>query len=83
MKQKLFFLCLLLISLYSCSSNDNNSDKESNATVGFYLTDAPSLEGYKSVNINIQSIECSVDGKIWTTLNVKPCTVVSNDGYKE
>ncbi|MDN5554249.1 DUF4382 domain-containing protein [Prevotella sp.] len=75
MKQKLFFLCLLLIGLYSCSNNDNNSDKESKATVGFYLTDAPSLEGYKSVNIDIQSIECSLDGQSWTTLDIKPCTV--------
>lgn len=74
MKQKLFFLCLLLIGLYSCSSNDNSSEKNK-AQIGFYLTDAPSLEGYKSVNINIKSVECSTDGQNWTTLDVKPCTV--------
>jgi len=74
MKRKIFLLCLLFIGLYACSSSDNNSDK-GNATVGFYLTDAPSVEGYKSVNINIKSVECSVDGQNWITLDVKPCSV--------
>ena len=73
MKRKIFLLCLLFIGLYSCSSSDN-SDK-GKATVGFYLTDAPSVEGYKSVNINIKSVECSVDGQNWIPLDVKPCTV--------
>jgi len=74
MKRKIFLLCLLFIGLYACSSSDSNSDK-GNATVGFYLTDAPSVEGYKSVNINIKSVECSVDGQNWIMLDVKPCYV--------
>lgn len=74
MKQKLFFLSLLLIGLYSCSSSDNGSEKDK-AQIGFYLTDAPSLQGYKSVYIDIKSVECSIDGQNWTTLDVKPCTV--------
>lgn len=76
MKLKLFLFCVSLIALYSCSSsNSDNTTDKSNAQVGFYLTDAPSLEGYKSVNIDIQSIECSLDGQSWTKLDVKPCTV--------
>jgi hypothetical protein len=75
MKLKLFLLCLSLIGLYSCSSSSDNNSEKSNAQVGFYLTDAPSLEGYKSVKIDIQSVECSLDGEKWTKLDVKPCTV--------
>ena len=62
-----------LLAFYSCSNDDTKSTE--NATVGFYLTDAPATQGYKAVNIDIQSISYSLEGENWVNLPIKASVI--------
>ncbi|MDP4270515.1 MAG: DUF4382 domain-containing protein [Bacteroidota bacterium] len=58
-------LCSLLIFTACDKQNREN-------TVKFYLTDAPSLQGYKAVFIDIQEVSYSLDGVGWMQLPITP-----------
>jgi len=65
------FVCVWLTvsSLLMFTACDNQEQK---STVKFYLTDAPSLKGYKAVYIDIREISYSLDGVGWTMLPITP-----------
>jgi len=50
----------------------NKGDDVENSKVRFYLTDAPSMEGYKQVNIDLLSVSYSLDGQKWQELSITP-----------
>ena len=70
--KKLIIPLLFVIGLttfYGCHDNDKSA---SNATVGFYLTDAPAPFSYKAVNVDVQGVSYSLDGNGWTNLLITP-----------
>lgn len=70
-KMTFFVLAMVLIGLYSC--DDDKPSKSVN--VGFYLTDAPALQNYKAVNIDVESIKYSTSGENWIDLPITPLTI--------
>lgn len=71
----LAFIGLAAISLTSCTSDNSSNGAGNPSSVGFYLTDAPAQKGFKSVNIDVQSISYSTDSTDWTTLPITPKVV--------
>lgn len=65
---------LSILSLASCAKEDTNgtANLTSQSKVSFLLTDAPSLQGYKSVKVDVQKIEYSIDGTTWIALPMSP-----------
>ncbi|MDD3907864.1 MAG: DUF4382 domain-containing protein [Bacteroidales bacterium] len=68
---KRFFIGVALLGILSAC--DNNS--ENKATVSFSLTDAPSLQGYQALNVDVQGIEYAVDSGEFVSLPITPAIV--------
>lgn len=72
-KFKLLFLTVLMVGtqlfLNSCSDDDAKSGP---SKVSFYLTDAPSLQGYKAVNIDVQEIKYIISDGAEVNLPITP-----------
>jgi len=58
--------------MVSCSNDENSADK--GTEVKFYLTDAPTLDDYQAINIDIQEVKYSVDGESWVDMPITPAT---------
>ncbi len=65
----IFVSATISLLLFTLCNKDDESEK---TKVSFYLTDAPSIAGYKQVNIDIQSISYSLDGQKWQELSITP-----------
>ena len=63
-------IIILVISMWMLSSCTTNEDR--NPQVSFYLTDAPTLHGYKAVYVDIQEISYNVVGVGWRQLPLAP-----------
>ena len=72
-KVKLLFLTVLMVGtqlfLNSCSDDDAKSGP---SKVSFYLTDAPSLQGYQAVNIDVQEIKYRINDSTEVDLPITP-----------
>lgn len=70
MVKKVVFSLLIIVSVlfFSCS----NDKEQVSSQVSFLLTDAPSLQGYKSVKVDVQQIKYSYDGVAWIDLPISP-----------
>ena len=64
------FLGLVTLLFTSCGSDLNDNNANGKAQVGFYLTDAPIVKGYKAVNIDVKSISFSTDSTNWVNLPI-------------
>jgi hypothetical protein len=70
---RLLFFFLLIIGtelfLNSCSKDDSSN---LGSKVSFYLTDAPSLQGYKAVNIDVQGVKYILNDSSEISLPITP-----------
>ena len=64
------FLGLVTLLFTSCGSDLNDNNANGKSQVGFYLTDAPIVKGYKAVNIDVKSISFSTDSIHWVNLPI-------------
>jgi len=74
--KKVKLLFLLLLGVIAVGSLNSCSDSEDSATgtskVSFYLTDAPSLQGYKAVKIDVQQIKYTINDSVEVNLPITP-----------
>lgn len=72
-KVKLLLLTLLMVGtgmlFNSCSKDDSAAGP---SKVSFYLTDAPSLQGYKAVNIDVKEIKYIINDGAEVNLPITP-----------
>lgn len=62
----------ILVSFVSMWMFTSCNNEDHNPQVSFYLTDAPALQGYKAVYIDIQEISYNVAGAGWRQLPLAP-----------
>lgn len=75
MKKIKWYAYMLLVMgtfMVSCSDDENSANKQTE--VKFYLTDAPTSENYKAVNIDIKEVRYSIDGETWENLPITEAT---------
>ena len=75
MKKFKWYAYMLLVMgtfMVSCSDDENSANKQTE--VKFYLTDAPTSENYKAVNIDIKEVRYSIDGETWENLPITEAT---------
>lgn len=71
----LFSLIASFFVLFACSNDDAKSNKEL-IQVGFYLTDAPARQIYKSVQVEILSMSYSINDKDWKDIQFETPIIV-------